>query len=121
MSSNTPKVEKLKPMIIEDPDTGHEYTLEFTRKTVTKAEQAGLDVNRMESSAMTMLPKLFWAAFLAHHPHMTQEQTDKILFDGLGGLSEDEMGYLGKLYAVPFSTLVSGTDEGNPRRMAVKF
>ena len=119
--SSTPATEKLKPMTIADPETGHEYTLEFTRRSVAKAEQAGLDVNKMESSAMTMVPKLFWAAFLAHHPQMTQEQTDKILFEGLMGLSEDEMAYLGKLYAAPFTTLVSGANEENPRKMAVKF
>lgn len=57
-----------------------------------------------------------------HHPHMTREQTDKILFDGLGGMSEEEMAYLGKLYAEPFQTLIAGADENaNPRKMAIKF
>ena len=52
---------------------------------------------------------------------MTREQTDKILFDGLGGLNEDELGYLGKLYAAPFESLIASEDESNPRKMAVKF
>jgi hypothetical protein len=109
-------------MIITDPDSGHEYTLEFSRKSVVRAEQAGLDVQKLESASMTMIPLLFWGAFLMHHPHMTREQTDKILFDGLGGLTEDEMGHLGKLYAEPFQTLIASEDEGeNPRKMAVKF
>jgi hypothetical protein len=109
-------------MIITDPDSGHEYTLEFSRKSVVRAEQAGLDVQKLESASMTMIPLLFWGAFLMHHPHMTREQTDKILFDGLGGLNEDEMAYLGKLYAAPFQTLIASEDEGaNPRKMAVKF
>ena len=58
-----------------------------------------------------------------HHPHMTREQTDKILFEGLGGLGEEEMTYLGKLYAEPFKTLIAGADEGtaNPRKMAIQF
>ena len=116
------KSEKLKPMVITDPDEGREYTLEYSRKSVVKAENAGLDVNQLESKSMTMIPLLFWGAFLMHHPHMTKEQTDKILFDGLGGLSENEMAYLGKLYAAPFQTLIASEDEGaNPRRMAVKF
>ena len=115
-------MEKLKPMVITDPEAGKEYTLEFNRKSVIKAEQAGLDINQLESKSMTMIPILFWGAFLMHHPHMTREQTDKILFDGLGGMSADEMTYIGKLYAEPFNTLVSGEDEGaNPRKMAVKF
>ena len=116
------KSERLRPMVISDPDTGKEYTLEFSRKTVAKAEQAGLDVNRLESASMTMIPLLFWGAFLMHHPHMTKDQTDKILFDGLGGLNENEMAYLGKLYAAPFQTLISNEGDGaNPRKMAVKF
>ena len=112
----------LNPMVITDPDSGHEYTLEYSRKSVAKAEAAGLDVTRLDSASMTMIPLLFWGAFLMHHPHMTREQTDKILFDGLGGLNEDEMAYLGKLYAAPFQTLIASEDEGaNPRKMAVKF
>lgn len=115
------KSERLKPMVITDPEEGREYTLEYSRKTVAKTEQAGLDVNRLESQSMTMIPLLFWGAFLMHHPYMTREQTDKILFDGLGGLNEDELGYLGKLYAAPFESLIASEDELNPRKMAVKF
>ena len=114
--------ERVKPMIITDPETNREYTLEYSRKTVSRTEQAGLDVNRLESMSMTMIPLLFWGAFLMHHPHMTREQTDKILFDGLGGLNTAEMEYLGKLYAEPFQTLVAQDGETeNPRKMAVKF
>ena len=116
------KVEKMKPMVITDPDNGREYTLEFSRKSVSRAEQAGLDVNKFESSSMTMIPLLFWGAFLMHHPQMTREQTYKILFDGLGGLNEEEMAYLAKLYAEPFQTLIAREGEdANPRKMAVKF
>ena len=114
--------ERLKPMTIVDPDEGREYTLEFSRRTVSKTEQAGLDVNQIESKSMTMIPIMFWGAFLMHHPYMTREQTDKILFDGLGGLGDAEMTYLGKLYAEPFKTLVAREEEGaNPRKMTVKF
>lgn len=116
------KSKRLNPMVITDPEEHREYTLEYSRKTVSKAEQAGLDVNQLESKSMTMIPLLFWGAFLMHHPHMTREQTDKILFDGLGGLSAEEMGYLGQLYAEPFRTLVSTEEQAeNPRKMAVRF
>ena len=116
------KSERVNPMVITDPDTGREYTLEYSRKTVARAEQAGLNINDLESKSMTMIPLLFWGAFLMHHPGMTREQSDKILFDGLGGLNESEMAHLGKLYAAPFQTLIASEGEGgNPRRMAVKF
>lgn len=115
------KNEKVKPMVIIDPDEGREYTLEFSRKTVAKAEQAGLEVNRLESASMTMIPILFWGAFLMHHPHMTRDQTDRILFEGLGGLNEQEMAHLGKLFAAPFQTLIASEENENPRKMAVKI
>ena len=116
------KQEKLKPMVITDPDNGREYTLEFSRRSVAKTEMAGLDVNKLESASMTMIPIMFWGAFLMHHPQITRDQTDKILFDGLGGLNSEEMAYLGKLYAEPFQTLIATEEEGaNPRKMAVKF
>lgn len=116
------KTEKLNPMVITDPENGREYTLEFSRRSISKIEQAGFNINLIETQSMTMIPLMFWGAFLMHHPQMTREQTDKILFDGLGGLSEEEMGYLGRLYAVPFESLIASEDkETNPRKMAVKF
>jgi len=116
------KTEKLNPMVITDPENGREYTLEFSRRSISKVEQAGFNINLIETQSMTMIPLMFWGAFLMHHPQMTREQTDKILFDGLGGLSEEEMGYLGRLYAVPFESLIASEDkEANPRKMAVKF
>lgn len=116
------KSERLKPMVITDAENGREYTLEFSRKSVVRAEQAGLDVQQIDSKSMTMITLLFWSAFLMHHPHMTKEQTDKILFDDLGGLNGDELEYLGKLYAQPLQTLIANDGENaNPRRLAVKF
>ncbi len=115
------KSERITPIVITDPDTGREYTLEYNRKSVVKIEQAGFDINAIESKSMTMIPLMFWGAFLMHHPHITKDQADHILFDGLCGLSEEELAHLGKLYAEPLQTLVASENEGNPRKMAVKF
>lgn len=115
------KSERITPIVITDPDTGREYTLEYNRKSVVKIEQAGFDINAIESKSMTMIPLMFWGAFLMHHPHITKDQADHILFDGLGGLSEEELAHLGKLYAEPLQTLVASENEGNPRKMAIKF
>lgn len=119
MSKDTKEI--VKPMVITDPENGREYTLEYSRKTVAKVERAGLDIGKIDSSPMTMIPLLFWGAFLMHHPNMTKEQTDAILFDGLNGLESEEVTYLGKLYSEPFKTLVSSEETANPRKMAVKF
>lgn len=113
--------ERVNPMVIVDPDESREYTLEFSRKTVAKTEAAGFDIHRLESASMTMLPLMFWGAFLMHHPYMTKDQTDKILFEGLKGLNDEELAHLGKLYAEAFNTLIAKEDAGNPRRMAVKL
>ena len=120
----TEKSKSMKPMIITDPESGHEYTLEFNRKSVRKCEAAGLDINLAASKSMTMIPLLFWGAFQWHHPNMKQEATDKILFEGLGGLNDEELEYLGGLYAEPFRALIADEDEGetsNPRKMTVQF
>ena len=106
-------MEKLKPMVITDPEAGKEYTLEFNRKSVIKAEQAGLDINQLESKSMTMIPILFWGAFLMHHPHMTREQTDKILFEYLGGMPDGMAERLGALYSAPFDAL--NAKDGKPK------
>ena len=120
--ANKVENEKVKPMVINDPDESREYTLEYNRKTVSRVEQVGLDVNQLEAKSMTMIPLLFWGAFLMHHPHMTKDQTDKILFDKLGGLTSEELEHLGKLYAEPFKTLVATSEETeNPRKVAIKF
>lgn len=122
--ATTKKSTSKNPMVIVDPETNHEYTLEFSRKSVARCEAEGLDINAASSKSMTMIPLLFWGAFLMHHPYMKREQTDKILFEGLGGLSGDELGYLAELYAEPFKTLIMDDEEGsqgNPRKMTVKF
>lgn len=112
---------------------GREFTLEFNRKTVVKAEKAGLNLQEIDSKPMTMVGIMFWAAFLYHHPWITQEQTDKILdeqfggVEGLGTIENDEgenlVAHLGRLYSEPFSTLIPSDEEGivNPPKVAVKF
>lgn len=112
---------------------GREFTLEFNRKTVVKAEKAGLNLQEIDSKPMTMVGIMFWAAFLYHHPWITQEQTDKILdeqfggVEGLGTIENDEgenlVTHLGRLYSEPFSTLIPSDEEGivNPPKVVVKF
>jgi hypothetical protein len=126
---------KITPIVfkgIGDFD-GREFTLEFNRKTVMKAEKAGLNLQEIDSKPMTMVGIMFWAAFLYHHPWITQEQTDKILdeqfggVEGLGTIENDEgenlVAHLGRLYSEPFSTLIPSDEEGivNPPKVAVKF
>lgn len=112
---------------------GREFTLEFNRKTVVRAEKAGLNLQEIDSKPMTMVGIMFWAAFLFHHPWITQEQTDRILdeqfggVEGLGTIQNEEgenlVTHLGRLYSEPFSTLIPSDEEGivNPPKVVVKF
>lgn len=57
---------------------GRAYTLTFTRASITKLENRGFNYNDFESKPVTMLPRLFYGAFIAKHPYVKQELTDKI-------------------------------------------
>ena len=127
------KKEKITPIVFmgQGDFEGREFTLDFTRKSVVKAERAGLNVNAMDSQPMTMTYLMFWGAFQARHPSMTQAQTDKILdeqFGGIEGLTrirnesgESMLEHLGKLYAAPFNTLSPDEGDVNPPKVTVQF
>lgn len=127
------KKEKITPIVFmgQGDFEGREFTLDFTRKSVVKAERAGLNVNAMDSQPMTMTYLMFWGAFQSRHPSMTQAQTDKILdeqFGGIEGLTrirnesgESMLEHLGKLYAAPFNTLAPDEGEVNPPKVTVQF
>ena len=83
---------------------GNEYTLEFTRRTVTEMENEGFDVTQVASKPMTLLPKLFQGAFKANH-----RKTKKALIDEIFEHAEDKEGLLEKLselYNEPLLTLI---------------
>lgn len=127
------KIEKVTPIVFKGVGEfeGREYTLEYNRRTVVKAEKAGLDINAVESKPMTMVYIMWWGAFLMHHPYIKQEQTDKILDDQFGGISglanvtndkgESLIEHLGKLYSAPFQTLIPDEGEGANPRTVVQF
>ena len=122
MAKTTKETKELaKPIRLVDNETGESYILEFDRDTVRWAEQRGFDPDLVTKFPMTVGADFFFYAFRMHHRNIARDKTDKILFDGLGGLNEDELGYLGKLYAAPFESLIASEDESNPRKMAVKF
>jgi hypothetical protein len=69
------------------------------------------------------MPEFFYYAFRMHHPNISKQQTDKILFDVLGGMPEGMAERLGELYAVPYEALNgSGKGEqGKNGRMTVEM
>ena len=55
-----------------------EYTLEFTRRTVTEMEKKGFIASDVETKPMSTLPAMFEGAFLAHHRFVKKNVIDEI-------------------------------------------
>lgn len=107
----------VNPIIITNNETNDEYTLEFSRESVTFAENHGFTMDDFDEKLMTRVPQLFYYAFRMHHPRMTQAMTDKILFEDLGGISKEVSGRLVELYSAPYETLIN--TEGTPKNSKV--
>lgn len=100
----------VKPIRITTED-GKEYTLEFSRKTVSIAEDAGFSLKDISAKPMSSVTTLFHCAFLKNHPYMTSRETERILFEELGGignLPEGMIERLMELYAAPFESTTDG-------------
>lgn len=108
-------MEKLKPIIITDNDTGKQYTLEFDRAAVERAENDGFslqDVQRYPSK----LSDLWHYAFYMHHRgefirrELTRKKTDEMLdaCGGILGVSNEVWTRLSELYIATYSTLTDG-------------
>lgn len=106
--------EKVNPIVLTMED-GTEYTLEFSRKTVEWAERRGFSMDDLSDHLMVRLPELFHYSFRMHHPRMTKDQTDKILFDDIGGITEEMVTRLGQLYMAGYDALVNEEAGKNSR------
>ena len=106
--------EILKPIEIENPDTGKKYTLTFTRESVKEAEENGFVVNEIDQYPLTRIPELFHYAFIAN---ITRTETDEIL-DMIGGIADMPDGLLKRLASLYGNAFRSLTV--NPR-IKVKF
>lgn len=90
-----------------------EYVLEFTRKSIEKLENTGFKVSDIDSKPISTLPRLFYGAFLAHHPYIKKDLTDEI-FSNMPN-KEDLLGKLAEMYSEPITALVEDPEvnEGN--------
>ena len=90
-----------------------EYTLEFTRRTVSEMEKKGFVAAEVETKPMSTLPALFEGAFLAHHRFEKKEVIDEI-FSHMTN-KEDLIGKLAEMYNEPIMALVEEPEdnEGN--------
>lgn len=92
---------------------GKDYTLEFTRRTVSEMENKGFIASDITAKPMTTLPALFAGAFLAHHRFVKED----IINDIYSKLTkkEDLIGKLAEMYNEPILALVEEPEkaEGN--------
>ena len=82
---------------------GQDYTLEYTRKSVEKMEQAGFVVSEVKDKPVSTLPVLFAGAFLAHHRWVKQDIIDEI-YETIPN-KESFMSKLVEMYAEPIEAL----------------
>lgn len=92
---------------------GVDYTLEFTRRTVSEMERKGFVAGDIDSKPMTILPMLFEGAFLAHHRFVKSDVIQNIYSKMTH--KEELIGKLAEMYNEPIAALVAEPDnaEGN--------
>jgi macrodomain Ter protein organizer (MatP/YcbG family) len=86
-----------------------EYTLEFTRRTVTEMEKKGFIAAEVENKPMSTLPALFEGAFLAHHRFEKKDVIDKIFASMTK--KEELIGKLAEMYNEPIMALIEEPEE----------
>lgn len=88
---------------------GKDYSLEFTRRTVSQMEKNGFIASEITDKPMSTLPALFAGAFLANHRFAKTEVIDDI-FSKLTK-KEELIGKLAEMYNEPIMALVSEPEE----------
>lgn len=88
-----------------------EYTLEFTRRTVTEMEKKGFIAAEVETKPMSTLPALFEGAFLAHHRFEKQSVIEEIYSKMKDKMSLIER--LAEMYNEPIKAMLDEPEEGN--------
>lgn len=83
---------------------GHDYTLEFTRRTVAEMEQNGFVISDITEKPVSVLPELFAGAFKAHHRLLKREIIEDI-YDGIAD-KQDFIVKLAEMYTEPIETLM---------------
>lgn len=91
---------------------GKEYTLEFDRHAVAKAERTyGIDLTQMTTAKLTLMQDLFAAAFIKHHQKVKRSLINEIFY------SMDEKVELYQMLVAMYSNVANSvledSEEGN--------
>lgn len=116
------KPEKVKPILIHDPETNEvKYTLEFNRRSIAKAEANKFVLSDVTDYLSTKPAELFYYAFLMHHPMIQKRVTDRMWFgekeDYSDGLCKVEglLARLIDLYSEPIRAMYGEDGEGEEK------
>ena len=109
------------PVTIHDGVHKKDYTLEFSRETVAFAQARGFKEEEIDTMDMIRVPELFFYAFRMHHSNVSRAETDRILFEDLGGMSPELLQRLTLLYIIPHRTLFNHTGKSKNPRVTVEL
>lgn len=115
---------KVRPVVLNDTETGEKYTLEFSRQTVAFAEAKGFVMEDITKYPLTKIPEFFYYAFRMHHRNVPRDKTDKIIFEDWGGIANIPDGVLerlGELYALTYGALEDDEDKGKNLKVTVEL
>ena len=93
------------------------YTLEFTRQSVRQLEAQGFVLEQISDKPVTMIPLLFYGAFMKNHKGIKRSLVDEI-YESIPNKFNEESGFMTTLiemYAETIQTLTEDKeiDEGN--------
>lgn len=115
------RVEPIRLVFDENTPEEKEYVIEFNRKTCADAEKGGFSAEKVETEILTQIPLLFFYGLKMHHPDIKKSESDKLLFDDLGGISKELIERLIELYGSPYKTLFNETGKPKNPRMTVRL
>lgn len=88
-----------------------EYNLEFNRDSVRYGESIGLNISDFDTKVMTTTELLFLTGFHKNHPEVDKAESDRILYEELGGLRPEETSRLVSEFLETYSTLINTDGE----------
>lgn len=102
-------INQVKPLVLENKDTGRKLTVEFNRAVILKMDRLGVIggdfAESFGNSPLTSTMTLFYWGLQMHHPEITEEEAEAILFDEIG-LSTELLSRLGELFMIPYTSIV---------------
>jgi len=112
----------VSPIYLENKETGKQYTLEFNRASVKRAERLGFNIKDIGDKAVSGIEDLFYYSFFMHHGNsVSREEAERVLYDELGGMPDGMLDRLAELYAVCLESLYQDEDKAKNSKWSVKF